>query len=413
MVKFSTALRRYPRRRIEKIDDVDLVVGIPCYNNDGTIGHVVKTVGQGLSTYFPKERSLIIVCDGGSTDDSREEAIAIPVEPYIEKLITIYRGVPGKGSALRAIFEVSEYLDARVCAVCDSDLRSITPEWIKNLIGPIEQEEYQVVTPYYRRFKFDGTITNNVVYCLTRALYGRRVRQPIGGDFAFSRKFIKTCMQEDVWDTDVGRFGIDIWLTTTAIVKDFRMCQARLGVKVHDAKDPGEVLGAMFRQVVSTLFNLMEEHYDYWKDVKNSRDVETIGEEPKAEPQSFPVNKEALVENFKTGFNNFGPLWKTILTKKDFAEVQKLTSLGADNFFMDEDLWVRVLYDFAATFHHWKKDRYKLVMFMTPIYFARVAHFVNFTEKMSDEEAEKVIQGTARRFELEKGYLLKRWESKE
>ena len=408
-MKFSTALRRYPRRRIEKIDNVDLVVGIPCYNNDGTIAHVVKTVGQGLSTYFPRERSLIIVCDGGSTDDSREEATAIPVEPYIEKLITIYRGVPGKGSALRGVFEVAEYLDARVCAVCDSDLRSITPEWIKNLIGPIEQEEYQVVTPYYRRFKFDGTITNNVVYCLTRALYGRRVRQPIGGDFAFSRKFIKTCMQEDVWDTDIGRFGIDIWLTTTAIVKDFRMCQARLGVKVHDAKDPGEMLGAMFRQVVSTLFNLMEEYYDFWKDVKKSKPVELVGEEPKAEPQSFPVDKRVLVENFKTGFNNFGALWKTIVSKKDFAELQKMTTHGVDDFFMPEDLWVRVLYDLAATYHHWKKDRYKLIMLMTPIYFARVAHFITVTENMTDEEAEKVIEVTARRFEMEKDYLLERW----
>lgn len=410
-MKFSTALRRYPRRRIEKIDNVDLVVGIPCYNNDATIAHVIKTVGQGLSTYFPKQRSLIIVCDGGSTDDSREESTAIPVEPFIEKLITIYRGVPGKGSALRGIFEVAEYLNARVCAVCDSDLRSITPEWIKNLIGPIEQEEYQVVAPYYRRFKFDGTITNNVVYCLTRALYGRRVRQPIGGDFAFSRKFIKTCMQEDVWDTDIARFGIDIWLTTTAIVKDFRLCQTRLGAKIHDVKDPSETLGPMFRQVVSTLFSLMEQNYDFWKGVEGSKEVDIVGEEPKVEPEKFSINLGALVEDFKTGFNNFGPLWKSILTKKDFDEVKKLTAMGVDDFFMAEDLWVRILYDFAATFHHWKKDRYKLVMLMTPLYFARIAHFVNIASEMSDEEAEKLIEGTANRFELEKDYLLKRWEA--
>ncbi|MFQ5862975.1 MAG: glycosyltransferase [Candidatus Brocadiales bacterium] len=412
-MKFSTALRRYSRRRIEKIDDVDLIVGIPCYNNDSTIANVVKTVGQGLSMYFPKARSLIMVCDGGSTDDSREEATAVQVEPYIEKLITIYRGIPGKGSALRAIFEVSEYLNARVCAVCDSDLRSISPEWIKNLIGPIEQEEYQVVAPHYRRFKYDGTITNNVVYCLTRALYGRRVRQPIGGDFAFSRKFIKTCMQEDVWDTDIGRFGIDIWLTTTAIVKDFRMCQARLGAKIHDAKDPSEMLGAMFRQVVSTLFILMEQHYDFWKNIKKSKGIDIVGEEPKVEPESFSIDQEALVENFKTGFNNFGPLWKSILTKKNYNEVRKLTNLGPENFFMAEDLWVKVLYDFASTFHHWTKDRYKLVMIMTPIYFARIAHFVNFTKEMSDEDAEKVVEESARRFELEKDYLIDRWETEE
>ncbi|MHC4358647.1 MAG: hypothetical protein ACYSTQ_07620 [Planctomycetota bacterium] len=157
----------------------------------------------------------------------------------------------------------------------------------------------------------------------------------------------------------------------------------------------------------------MEQHYDFWKDVKKSKPVDLVGEEPKAEPQSFPVNKEVLVDNFKTGFNNFGALWKTILSKKDFTEIKKLTTLGVDDFFMAEDLWVRTLYDFAATFHHWEKDRYKLVMLMTPLYFARIAHFVNFTEDMDAEEAEKVVEGSARRFEMEKDYLLDRWKAKE
>jgi hypothetical protein len=80
---------------------------------------------------------------------------------------------------------------------------------------------------------------------------------------------------------------------------------------------------------------------------------------------------------------------------------------------MDEDLWVRILYDFAATFHHWEKDRYKLVMLMTPLYFARIAHFVNLTEDMDEEGAEKMIEESARRFEMKKDYLLDRWKAKE
>ncbi len=60
-MKFSTALRQYSRRRIEKIKNVDIVVGIPCYNNDSTVSHVVKTVGKGLSTYSLSSWSKIMI----------------------------------------------------------------------------------------------------------------------------------------------------------------------------------------------------------------------------------------------------------------------------------------------------------------------------------------------------------------
>ncbi len=80
-MKFSTALRQYSRRRIEKIKNVDIIVGIPSYNNDSTISHVIKTVSKGLSKYFPDSKALIMSCDGGSTDDTREEAMSIQVEP--------------------------------------------------------------------------------------------------------------------------------------------------------------------------------------------------------------------------------------------------------------------------------------------------------------------------------------------
>jgi hypothetical protein len=63
----------------------------------------------------------------------------------------------------------------------------------------------------------------------------------------------------------VARFGIDIWMTTSAITQGFRICQSNLGVKIHDVKDPGQHLGPMFRQVLSALFSLMELYDSYWK----------------------------------------------------------------------------------------------------------------------------------------------------
>jgi glycosyltransferase involved in cell wall biosynthesis len=407
-MKYVTALRDDIRSRVELIERVDLVVGLPSYNNQGTIGHVVKQVSEGLYQHFPEKRSLIIVSDGGSVDDSREAARAVEVYPFQEILVTIYRGVPGKGSALRAVLEVARFLQAEACVVVDSDLRSISGDWVRNLLTPILDDQFQLVTPYYKRFKLDGTITNNIIYNMTRALYGKRIRQPIGGDFAFHKDVVNYLYNQDVWETDVGRFGIDIWLTTMALVKGFSICQARLGAKIHDVKDPSQSLGPMFRQVVSTLFTLMEEKADYWKTVTGSDDVPILGEPIETEPETFPISIESLVDAFQQGYYQFGALWKQILSENSFKEVQRLAEQG-DGFDLDVSIWAHILYDAASTYHCWSKNRFKLVEILTPLYYGRVASFARTVEQMDNSMAEQEVERQAQCFEDEKEYLIHRW----
>ena len=220
-MRVNTALRQYAAKRLEEIDKADILVGIPCFNNQSTITHVIQSLTHGLAKHYGAKRSVILVADGGSTDDTREVTREFQIKPWQEKLITIYRGPAGKGSALRAVFEAAERLEVEACAMVDSDLRSITDDWVKYLLDPVLEKGYQFVAPVYLRHKYDGTITNNIVYNLTRALYGKRIRQPIGGDFAISRDLARFYTQQDVWDSDVARYGIDIWMTTNAITQGF------------------------------------------------------------------------------------------------------------------------------------------------------------------------------------------------
>jgi len=115
---------------------------------------------------------------------------------------------------------MARQLGAKACVVVDADLRSITPDWIDLLIRPVLYAGYDFVAPYYHRHKWDGTITNSIVYPLTRALYGLRVRQPIGGDFGLSGRLVERYLQKNDWESDVARYGIDIWMTTVAIAED-------------------------------------------------------------------------------------------------------------------------------------------------------------------------------------------------
>jgi glycosyltransferase involved in cell wall biosynthesis len=208
------------RAKIGDLGHVDVLVGIPSFNSARTIGHVVQAVEAGLSKYFPGATTLLVNSDGGSTDGTTEAVRQASLDfgsvllhhrnGGFHKLVTPYHGIPGKGSAFRTIFAIARALDVRACAVVDSDLRSITPEWIELLIKPVLDEGYDYVSPYYLRHKYDGTITNMIVYPLTRALYGQRIRQPIGGDFGFSGRLASFYLGKDVWQTDVARFGIDI-----------------------------------------------------------------------------------------------------------------------------------------------------------------------------------------------------------
>jgi len=409
---YDTALRNYTSKRIEEIESADILVGIPCYNNEKTITHVIQMVTHGLAKHYKDKRSVILIADGGSTDDTREVSREFEIKPWQEKIISIYRGLAGKGSAFRSLFEAAKRLKVKACMVVDSDLRSITSDWVKYLLEPILEKDYQYVSPVYSRYKYDGTITNNIVYNLTRALYGLRIRQPIGGDFSFAGKLASYYIEQDVWDTDVARYGIDVWMTTNAITNNFKICQSNLGVKIHDAKDPAESLGPMFRQVVHTLFVLMEQHEAQWKAIKGSRTVPLFGLQEFIEPEPIKVDLGRLVAEYKTGFRQFKSLYRDIFSPKCFAELNKCSTKAKTKFVMPVTTWVQVLYEIAATFHQWTHNRTQLVNLATPLYLGRVASFINRTQKMSSPQAEEVVEEQAQVFEDYKEYLIQIWDEK-
>ncbi len=409
--EFHSALRPFVRKRLEEIGKADIVVGVPCFNNDQTIEHVLQMVSRGIQQYFRDSKAVIIVADGGSTDDTRDRCAEFQLKPWQEKIITIYRGIGGKGTALRAIFECAAELEVSACVCVDADLRSINPDWVRYLVEPVLEGGQEFVAPIYNRYKYDGTITNNIVYNMVRALYGKRIRQPIGGDFAFGRRLAAHYLEQPVWATDIARFGIDIWMTTTALVCSDKVCQSNLGVKIHDAKDPADALGPMFRQVCGTLFDLMDQHEAFWLGRTGSEPVPTFGCEVSQEPEPIAVNQDRMIREFKEGMRLFGSLWREIFSVEVWDALRAADSLAAEKFTIPIETWVKLLYELAARHHHLREHRSKLVSVMTPLYLARVASFINRTREMSSQEAEQVVEEQAQAFEDLKPYLNDLWQN--
>ena len=410
--KYPSALRENVHMWVRQIKELDLLVSIPCFNNEDTIEHVTQQAAKGLAQYFPDQKSAVFVCDGGSLDDTRERVYDTPTPESVLKRVTIYRGLPGKGSSLRGVFELVTLLKAKAAIMVDSDLVSITPEWIKQLLGPILNRSAAFVAPYYRRHKFDGTITNHIVYPMTRALYGVDIRQPIGGDFGFSPELAAFYMEQDVWDTDVAKFGIDIWMTTCAINEGYKVVQAYLGTKVHDTKDPASDLGPMFQQVISTLFYLMGKYQRNWQH-KNSVEWVPLNDLREEVPQlaPVPVSLNKLHSEFVEGFNHFRPMYQEILSKNNWERLDRIHRKWGSNEEeeFDADLWSKVLYDFAYVYQLWERNRRRLVDIMTPLYFGRTKSYCQQVMDMTYEEAEAVVQEQAKVFERNKPYLIQRF----
>jgi hypothetical protein len=407
----DTALREWARNRLTEIGWADIVVGIPAFNSERTISHVMKAASEGMSKYFPGKALLLVVSDGGSTDYTREVAQKTKLARGVDKVVTIYRGVPGKGTSLRCVFEAALLLEAKACAVFDSDLRSITPEWVRSVVAPVLEQGYDFVSPFYVRHKYDATITNHIARSLTQALYGKRLRQPIGGDFGLSPAMMKILTKEDVWETDVAKFGIDIWMTTIAIAEKLKVCETFLGSKVHDPKDPSAHLGPMFRQVVGTLFGMMKRYEGVWKAVAGSEGVPLVGEAQHVEPEGVEVSLENLARRFREGMEHFGPVWRRVVGDDRFGQLVAIGQHPPEAIAFPTDLWVRTVYDFAVAYSRWSGDRHQLVEMLVPVYFARTAGFVNQTREMTTAEADRIVDEQAKRFEELKPELIAKWDA--
>ncbi len=404
---------------VARIGRVDVLVGIPSFNNAQTIGHVVRAVVAGLARHFPGAKAVLVNSDGGSTDRTREivertevgslsELLvdAVPTSSA-ERIVTPYYGIPGKGSAFRTIFRIAAELEARACCVVDSDLRSITPEWVELLLEPIMRYGFEFVAPLYGRHRYDGTITNTIVYPLTRALYGKRVRQPIGGDFGFSGELAARFLEFEDWEGPVAQYGIDVFMTTTALAEEKRVAQAFLGAKIHDPKDPGSDLAPMLVQVVSTLFQLMERHERVWRGRRGSVPVPVFGFPYTVGLEPVPIRLDGLLAQYRQAVHDLPPVWESFLSAVSLAAVREAARAPAVA--LGDEAWVRILSEAVAGFRRRVLPAGTLIRSLVPLYLGKVATFVAETEAGSADEAEARLEELALAYERGKEELEVLW----
>ncbi len=375
-------------------EEVDIIIGIPSYNNADTIGRVAEIAAQGINKYLGLP-SLIINADGGSNDGTRD-AFNNSDTQKIKKISYKYKGISGKGSAMLSIIEIAKIIGAKIVIFVDSDLRSIEPWWFERLSTPILNDKTDYITPFYIRHKYDGTITNQVCYPLTSSLYGQKIRQPIGGDFGIGKNMIDIYYKniENVADSKIAQFGIDIWMTTLAICESKKpVWQAALGSKIHDVKDPGKHLGPMFDQVVSTIFDLTAKYKSIAQDIHYLKESPIYGKIPTVKVENIHIDLKNLEAKCVQGIKNDKIIRQLIGNEIENIIKYKRVSL---------EQWIGIIFKAIKEFEKGNKD---IIRSLIPLYFGRVADFVQITANMNSEEAEKIIEEQVHMFANQKNKL--------
>jgi hypothetical protein len=410
-------------RQLINVGEVDILVGLPTHNNAKTVGSIVHTIRSGILRGFPRERAVIINADGGSRDGTPELVTGVSIDDMrpasnlnalrtLHSISTTYTGSPGNGVALRTILAAAELLRAKACVVMSPESAKMEPEWITNLLRPIYRDGFDLVSPTYRRHKFDGLLMTNLVYPMVRALYGVRIREAYMPEFGFSNRLGSQFLNQNGWSDSNGEAGAELRMTLAAITGGYRVCQSFLGDKDHTERHAADLVPAL-RQTVGALFSALEANFPAWSTVTGSKPVPTVGSEQELLLDPMRVNRKRLREMFSTGVAELESVFQRILSPSTLAELQRIARLGEEEFRYSAELWVRTVYEFAASYQKSVISRDHIIQALAPLFRGRVFTFLVENRNSSAADVENNIESLCLEFERLKPYLVEMWKSRE
>lgn len=410
-------------RQLMSVGEVDLLVGIPSHNNAKTITQTMTTIEESFQQNFVRDRVVIVNVDGGSRDGTSDVVLNTPSPKSqnsrglsslrtLHRITTRYANQPSRGAAFRAILAAADLLRAKACAIVLPETTNFTAARVKSLLQPTYRENFDFVAPLYSRHKNDGLLARNLVYPMGRAVFGRRIRELNSSELGFSGRLASHCLNLDVWREDTVRTSPEAWMAITAISSGFRCCQSFLGPKVHSLTSTGPDIVTTVRQAVGTLFWCLESQQTFWMERNGSESVPTFGPEHELTSEPVRVNRKRMFDLFLSGAAELSDVLKTILAPETQAQLQRIATEDDRKFRYKDELWVRTLCEFAASYHHAAIDRDHLIQALVPLYRGRIYSFLQEHHDSSPEDIEAHSENLCLEFERQKPYLVERWNAK-
>lgn len=403
------------------VGQVDIMVGVPTLDHAATIESVIRTLHVGLAKHFPRERTVIVVPDGGSTDGTLDHVRAAPMADEelrgsttlrtTHRVTGAHHGAAGWASGVRVVFAAADLLQAKVVLLVDPSLTSLSPDWIGAMGLPLWKDQADIVLPIHPRHRFEAPLITQLVRPLLTAATRRRLEAQIIGEFGCIGKHAAQQVPRAFWDAATSQPALDVWLAGTALAEDRRVLQVHLGA--HDTLAPTtrSVLRELFGQVVGSTFACLEQHAGTWLGRDASVLLPVHGEPgPGRNPGPVP-DRGPLAERYCNGVRDLAPILRDVLQPGTWAGLSAAAAAGPGHVSIPDPLWVHTLYEFAAAWHREVMSREHLTQAMLPVYLGRTASY--FTEMASVEEA--AVPGRLRalddEFERARPYLIECWNA--
>lgn len=406
-------------RQLIDVGEADIVVGVSTHNHANTIEPVIRAIQAAILTCFPRERAAIINADGGSQDgtpqlvtsasiDDRWSASKVYTLRTLHAISTQYARTPEPGMALRTILAAADLLRAKVCVLISPDSTTIEPDWLQRLARPVCNDNFDLVCPIYTRPQSDGALMRNLLYPMTRSIYGYRVREPYASEFAISGRLATDFLNQEIWNDESSRMGAEMLLTITALIGEYRVCQSFLGTKAKPDRSASDLVAVM-RRTVGALFSSLDGNFAQWSTITASEPVPTLGPQPEILPEVVRVNPKRLQEMFATGVAQLETVLQSILSASTLSELQKVAALGNSHFSYPADLWAKTVFEFAAAYHKSTISRDHIIQALVPLYRGRSLTFLLENRDGSTEGIERWEESLCGEFERLKPYLLEIW----
>jgi glucosylglycerate synthase len=404
---------------IGKLSAADVLIAIPTFNNEETIASVLKAARAALLR-FPGSKTFIVQVDGGSSDSTLQRAkesvedkeafaqVSYPLYP-VHLMEISHHSVPGKNSAYRTIFSLADEIGAKACCIVGGDVAAITPAWIASLVQPVLEMNFDLAAPFYKRHKFDGLLVTGILYPVMRSLFGKRIRQPIGSDFGYSRALIRQCLALEAWNSESARRDVDLWVTIQAMQSEMKLCQVNLGSRPTVRKDAALDVSTILAHLAGALYIEMEQTAEVWQRIRASSPVPAFGLRFDPENEAPVVDVKPLIDTFRIGCGNLEDIWSLILPPAVLLDLRRMSRQTDHDFHFSDELWARTVYDFGIAHHLRSIGRDHLLRALTPLYMGWIASFISSLLESDANGVEQRTEKLCMTYESQKPYLISRW----
>jgi glucosylglycerate synthase len=398
---------------LARIGSADVVIGVPTAGAAPSLDGVGAAVRSGLQAHFPGHTAAVIHVDQGGADEyGGASARAFGEVPLVRIRPAHATGGPlvqlRLDEAVATTLAAGQALGARATILVNADNASLNADWVGGLGRPVLGDDCGLVVPVYQGGRYEGTLTHALVVPLIRTLFGKRLARPLTEEFGCSAKAAVFLLEQDVWETDLGRNGIEFWIPAAAIAEGVTIAQAALGPRSIRAPAPPAPLGEIVGRTAGSLFAIAERYEILWLERQGSESVPCMGSSPDPQPGPAP-DPERMLGGFLQGVRDLYPVWERILAPETLSDVLVLGEYATGEFRFSDSLWARVVYDFLLAYRERVVYRSHVAQSLAPLYLGRVASVVWETRNLPPTAVAKATERLCQVFEEWKPYLLDRW----